>query len=69
MQTDNFMQTSKKLKGGLVRKLINTGKGVKDVNLSKILNEDPNSSIQAELGAGGGVGTSTPTNTDPKTPQ
>jgi hypothetical protein len=45
MQTDNFMQTSKKLKGGLVRKLINTGKGVKDVNLSKILNEDPNSSL------------------------
>ncbi len=69
MQTDNFMQTSKKLKGGLVRKLINTGKGVKDVNLSKILNEDPNSSLQAELAAGGGVGTSTPTNKDPKTPQ
>jgi hypothetical protein len=45
MQTDSFMQTSKKLKGGLVRKLINTGKGVKDVNLSKILNEDPNSSL------------------------
>ncbi len=68
MQTDNFMQTSKKLKGGLVRKLINTGKGVKDVNLSKILNEDPNSSLQAELGVGGGVGTSIPTNKDSKTP-
>jgi hypothetical protein len=39
------MQSSKKLKGGLVRKLINTGKGVQDVNLSKIITEDSNTSI------------------------
>ena len=45
MQTDNFNQASKRLKGGLVKKLINlnAGKGIQDANSSKIITtEDSN---------------------------